>query len=282
MKTVHAVVLISVALLVFGCTQKVNDPADVQAIKDMVARFDKAVNAGDAEAVAADHDAAGAMRMEPNQPALVNKEAIRSSFQKFFDQYTGDVRNIAEDIRVSGDLAVARGTYEEKSSLKAGGYSIRDKGKWATASQRQPDGTWKCFWVIWNSDLPVAEALRPGQEEMALLQLEREWSERIVKKDLPWLEQVMSNDLVSNVDGQALKKAQLLADLKSGAIKFESSTVSDMKVTVFGDRAVVQGIGDEKSSNRGKDTSGRYKWTDIFAKRDGRWQWVCGYSNKIG
>ena len=52
MKTIYAVLLISVALLALGCAQKVNDPADVQAIKDINTAWDKAFYAGNAEPVA--------------------------------------------------------------------------------------------------------------------------------------------------------------------------------------------------------------------------------------
>ena len=48
-----------------------------------------------------------------------------------------------------------------------------------------------------------------------------------------------------------------------------------MKVRVFGNTAVVTGSDDEKSSYKGKDTGGHYVWTDIFVKRNGRWQAVA-------
>jgi ketosteroid isomerase-like protein len=55
-----------------------------------------------------------------------------------------------------------------------------------------------------------------------------------------------------------------------------------MKALVFGETAVVHGLWIEKSGKRGKDTSGQYRWTDIFAKRDGRWQCIMSYNNKVG
>jgi len=48
-----------------------------------------------------------------------------------------------------------------------------------------------------------------------------------------------------------------------------------MKVRVFGDTAVVTGSDDEKSSYKSKDTSGHYLWSDVFVKREGRWQAVA-------
>ncbi len=34
------------------------------------------------------------MRMEPNQPAIVGKDAIRASLQKYFDQYADEGRTL--------------------------------------------------------------------------------------------------------------------------------------------------------------------------------------------
>lgn len=282
MKATFAVILCALLSFVSACAQKVNDPADVQAIKDTQTAWDKAWNAGNAEAAASGLYTAGAMRMDPNQPSIVGKDAIRASLQKIFDQYTIEGRDVAEDVRVSGDLAVARGTYEGKSSLKAGGYSVQEKGKWVTAFQRQPDGSWKSFWDIYSSDIPVADAPPLGQEELALLQIERDWAEANVKKDTVALDKMLATEFQANYVGMVGNKKQFLAAIKSGTSKFESAINSEMKAIVFGDRAIVNGLSTEKSSMAGKDTSGQYRWTDVFVKRDGRWQCVTGYAAKVG
>jgi ketosteroid isomerase-like protein len=72
-----------------------------------------------------------------------------------------------------------------------------------------------------------------------------------------------------------MTKAQVLVELKSGDNKTDSITLGDMKVRVYGDTAVVTGSDDEKSSYKGKDTSGHYTWTDVFVKRKGHWQAVA-------
>jgi ketosteroid isomerase-like protein len=48
-----------------------------------------------------------------------------------------------------------------------------------------------------------------------------------------------------------------------------------------GDTAVVHGLWTEKSTLNGKDTSGQYRFTDTFIKRDGRWQAVATFSTKL-
>jgi uncharacterized protein (TIGR02246 family) len=280
MKTFYAVILVSVALLALGCAQKLNDPADVQAIKDTQPAFDKAWNTGNAEGVASGFYTPDAIRMAPNEPAFANKEAIQSSLQKIFDLYTSEGRNVAEDVRVSGDLAVARGTFEGKSSLKAGGYSIQEKGKWVTAFQRQPDGSWKSFWDIYNSDLPPADNPSLGPEELALLQIERDWAAANPKNDAAVVEKFLANEFVHNFEGRTQNKKQLLTEIKANPAKIESAANSEMKAMVFGDTAVVHGLYAEKSTTKGKDTSGRFRWTDVFVKRDGHWQCVTSYVAK--
>ena len=91
----------------------------------------------------------------------------------------------------------------------------------------------------------------------------------------------MGKDWIINSDGQVSSKKQLLADLKGKILKFESMAFSDMKAIVLGENAIVSGADTEKSSNRGKDRSGMYRWTDTFVKRDGRWQCVVTYSTKV-
>jgi ketosteroid isomerase-like protein len=54
-----------------------------------------------------------------------------------------------------------------------------------------------------------------------------------------------------------------------------------MRVLVLGDTAIAHGLWMEKSLIDGKDTSGTYRYTDIFIKRDGRWQAVTSYSTKL-
>jgi uncharacterized protein (TIGR02246 family) len=268
-------------LLFSACAQKVNDPADVQTIKDTGSAWDKAWNAGNTEALASGYYTADAVTMDPYQPAVAGKDAIRASLQKYFDQHAEEGRSVVEDVRVSGDLAVARGTAEGKSSLKAGSYSAQFKSKWMTAFQRQADGSWKAFWDIFNSDLPVADALPLGQEELALLQLERDWSEAAVKKDAAVLDRILANEFQASYSVFVGNKKQFLASLKSDTTKIESSVASDMKALVFGDQAIVHGLSTEKRSMAGKDTSGQDRFTDVFAKREGRWQCVTGYSIKV-
>jgi uncharacterized protein (TIGR02246 family) len=280
MKSICPISLCILLSLLSGCARKVNDPADVQAIKDANAEWDKAWSAGDADALASLYTA-DAVAMAPNQPAQAGRDALRISSRKYFDLYSEENRSVVDDVRVSGDLAVARGTQETITTAKAGGTSFEDKSKWISAYQRQPDGSWKILWEMYNSDLPVSDSLPIGEDEIALMKIEHEWAAASVRNDRTVLDRMFAPDYANNIDGAIMSKKQLVANMKSGAWKIASASPSELKVLVLGETGIVHGLWTEKSSLNGQDLSGTYRYTDIFAKRDGSWQCVTSYNTRV-
>jgi ketosteroid isomerase-like protein len=118
-------------------------------------------------------------------------------------------------------------------------------------------------------------------ESEAVKQLERDWSDAQKAADVDKLDQILANDWAAlGPEGKRETKKQYLADIKSGANKLESFEFGPMDVKMLGNIAVVQGSDTEKSSNKGKDTSGKWVWMDVFVKRDGKWLAVRSQSAK--
>ena len=272
MKPMRSAVLVVALVPLAACAPQVNSPADVQAISEASVAWDKAWESGDAEALVSQFYTPDAVTMAPNQPASVGRQAIRSASQKYFDQYTEETRGTLEDVRVSGDLAVARGTSEGTSTPKASGASARYKEKFLTAFQRQADGSWKAFWDIYNSDLPAPGTTADGTEEQAIMQIERDWAAALLKRDLSTLERIVAKEWAYVADGQLTTRAAMMADMKAGAYQFESVAMRDVSVHVFGDAALATMVGEIKGKYKGADISGLSRSTDFFVKRDGRWQ----------
>jgi ketosteroid isomerase-like protein len=282
MKSAYPIALCILLLFVSACAQKVNDPADVKAIKDLLAAFPKAVEGNDA-AFPATYYKQDAMRLPPNYIPVKGKDAIVKAWQNEWANYKyTDMTVPVDEVLTSGDLAIARGTAQETITPHASGLSINKfQGKWVGVYQRQSDGSWKCAFDIWNSDAPATGATADGAEEAALYQLERDWAAASMKKDVTAIDKFLAKDFVSNFDGRTLNKAQLLAQIKSNPAKIESTQNSDMVAMVFGDTAVVRGIYTEKSTTNGKDSSVKGRYTEVYAKRDGRWQCVTQYTTKL-
>ena len=154
--------LISLALLAGACSPGGEQPVsqapsqleDVAAIKAFAPKAVAATNAGDAAALA-DLYTEDAIHMSPNQPALVGRAAIQSSYQAGFDQLTQKLTLSLDEVGVSGDWAFSRGTYTGAGTPKAGGGPVvEDNGKFLAIHKRQPDGAWKIHRDIANSDRP--------------------------------------------------------------------------------------------------------------------------------
>ena len=118
--------------------------------------------------------------------------------------------------------------------------------------------------------------------EAALMKMERDAAAALTKRDVAGFGSIMAEDAVfTGPDGAFQTKAQLLADVKAGELVIESTNISDLKVRVFGDSAVATYITTDKGKYKGRDISGRYRWTDTFVRRGGKWQVVAGQGTPI-
>jgi uncharacterized protein (TIGR02246 family) len=281
MKTTCAVFLCAMLVLVSACAPKANDPADIQAIKKSVEDYAKAVNAGDADGVVA-MMTDKTIYADNHSPVAVGKAAVRSMSAAFNSLFKVEFQAPVDEVRVVGDLAVARGTWAMKLTPKAEGLApISDAGSWISTSTRQPDGSWKWDWVVPNSSQPMPGTTASGEDEQALFQLEQQWNAAGPTKDTAVVEKFLANEFVSNFDGRTQNKKQFLAEMKANAAKIDSAANSDMKAMVFGATAVVDGLYIEKSTTNGKDTSRRVRYTEVYVKRDGRWQCVIQYMTMV-
>lgn len=124
-------------------------------------------------------------------------------------------------------------------------------------------------------------AVKPSVEQ-TLMQMERDWGTAEIRKDYAAVERILADDWVGiDYSGNIVDKAQAIADLKSGTSTLTSEELGPMTVRVFGNTAVVTGSDTENSTDRGKDSSGNYVWTDVFVFRNGRWQAVASQSTRV-
>jgi len=273
MKTLLSVLLVLALALTSACAPKVNDPADVQAIRALMDGYFKAANAKDSDALKAVLTDKTIL-FQPHMQPLAGRDAIGKMHQAFLDSFDTDAKGPAIDVRVAGDLAVAYGRYEETITpndvtLAAEAAS----GHWMAVLERL-GGAWKWGWVIANSDEPLPGTTADGAEERALMEIERGFVEAMKSRDMAFIERHVARDYVQVADGKPVNFAALLADLKSGLLRIETVALRDMKVHVAGDAAIVSLAGAATGSYKGKPFADGSKGLDVFVKRDGRWQVV--------
>jgi ketosteroid isomerase-like protein len=110
-----------------------------------------------------------------------------------------------------------------------------------------------------------------------LIAAEQSFNNALLRADWRTIDQLYADDLVfTNADGSVTHKSDTVASIRSDDLKFESIEMSDVRVQDFGDVGVVTGKLVEKGRYKTTDLGGSYRFTDVWAKRNGRWQLVAG------
>lgn len=132
--------------------------------------------------------------------------------------------------------------------------------------------------------LTAMPATAQTTSEQEFLKVENDWSQASMTRDSGALQQFYADEYVfTDADGVVTNKAKELKNLTSGAFRLKSYKFDDVKVRRYGDTAIVTGQNTITGvwEDIKRDISGPYRFTDIFVKRDGRWQCVASQSSRI-
>jgi ketosteroid isomerase-like protein len=105
--------------------------------------------------------------------------------------------------------------------------------------------------------------------------MEHDWTDAYQHKDRAALAGILADDWKGQYPWGKRTKMQVLGEMMKGETTIQSITFGPMQVRIFGDAVVVMGSDDERSMAMGKSTAGHYTWTDVWVRRDGRWQAVA-------
>jgi len=113
---------------------------------------------------------------------------------------------------------------------------------------------------------------RAAQE---VLELERRRFEALTRRDFGFLDAVLGGELIyTHSSGVRESKAKLMESLRSGDLVYESAVPEKLQALCYGAAAVVTGEVAVRVRSRGQEHSFRILFTDVYARRDGRWQMV--------
>jgi ketosteroid isomerase-like protein len=99
-----------------------------------------------------------------------------------------------------------------------------------------------------------------------------------VKADVTALDAIFADTYVDTDEhSHRGNKEDVLSILKSGDLKLTSIKLSDMKVNVYGDAAVVIGSAMQEGSFLGGPIATKIIFTDTFAKQNGKWRAVASH-----
>ena len=144
-----AVVAISTAC----ASQPQRDEAQDRAAVDSIRlEFEAGENAGDVDRMTR-HLAADVVAMPPNR-AITTGAAFTESLRGFLGAYKVEVAYKPDEIVVSGDWAMERGTAVETMTPKSGGATETSNAKYLWLYHRN-NGKWELARLMWNSSDPM-------------------------------------------------------------------------------------------------------------------------------
>jgi ketosteroid isomerase-like protein len=134
------------------------------------------------------------------------------------------------------------------------------------------------------------EKVNPVAIEAEIIKLENDWAAATQRHDADVVRKILADDLAMTYpDGTTGNKSSELSVIESGAMTADAWEVSDTKVTVLGpDAAFITGRSvlknakyKDASMKKAIDISGQYRFTDVYARRNGQWFAVASQTTPI-
>jgi len=127
--------------------------------------------------------------------------------------------------------------------------------------------------------LLAASAISLAQDKSdasAIRALELKWTESYKQHSIDILSSLLAGDFVITIeDGSIYSKAGYISHSADPATKVQVAELSDLKVRMHGDTAVVTGAYHEKGDSNGKPYEYHDRLTDLWMKVSGKWQVVA-------
>ena len=114
-----------------------------------------------------------------------------------------------------------------------------------------------------------------SEMEEELLKLEGAFAKAIVRNDVEGIGRLVANDwVIIDPNGEIVDRMRFFEVIKSGALTHDVMESEDFRVRVYENSAVVTAVTRTKGKFMGQEFSTQERATDVFVKRDGRWQCV--------
>lgn len=173
------------------------------------------------------------------------------------------------DARVVGDWAFEWGVFEAQMRSSERDPPVPFTGSVLRVLRRLPDRSWRfaCVMVA-----PIETPPPEADDERTIAGLEGEW---LVARDRETLDRILADDFVHPVpSGDFVTKTEHIAWVVARPRPAGRAPLfSGLRVRIYGDIAIATG-----SVVNGGD---RTVFTDVFARRDGRWQAINAQENAV-
>jgi hypothetical protein len=125
-------------------------------------------------------------------------------------------------------------------------------------------------------------ALTTGNVKSQILDLEYQRQQAQLRGDWETIQRLNAPEF-TEIAGTGLIRtaAQNAEAMRSGVLKFDKVDYSDQQVRLYGDVAILTGVGHRSGSFAGAPFEQRFRYTRIYARQDGSWRVVFAQTTRI-
>jgi ketosteroid isomerase-like protein len=118
----------------------------------------------------------------------------------------------------------------------------------------------------------------PDALEFKILGLESQWNAAYKQSDVSAMNSLLADDfIITEEDGSTFSKPGYIAHNGNSSMRVEISDMSDLKVRIHGNTAVVTGMYHEKGTEKGKVYEYYDRFTDVWMNNKGAWQVIVSH-----
>jgi ketosteroid isomerase-like protein len=108
--------------------------------------------------------------------------------------------------------------------------------------------------------------------------LEAKWTDSYKQRKIDILASLLAEDFVITVeDGNTYSKSGYITHTADDSVQVKVAELSDLKVHLHGNAAVVTGAYHEKGISNGKPYEYHDRLTDVWLKKEGNWQVIASH-----
>jgi len=121
----------------------------------------------------------------------------------------------------------------------------------------------------------IMRSEKDRDSEKEILEVESKFGEAMIQNDVEAIGRILSDDwIIIDPEGGVVDKSRFLDVIRSGALKHEAMDSEDIRVRTYSNTATVTAVTHTRTKYLGKEFTTHERATDVFVKKDERWQCV--------
>lgn len=118
----------------------------------------------------------------------------------------------------------------------------------------------------------------PVTSPSRILALENDWNAAYKKSDIAAMNSLLADDFIITIeDGTTFSKTGYIAHNGNTTVHVTTSDMSDLRVRIYGNTAVVTGAYHERGTEKGKPYEYHDRFTDVWVNLNGKWKVLASH-----